>query len=345
MLRGVRGGLLAVVGAVCVACVVGCGGEDVSTIDARLDAGEALPMDGGVVERDAGPGPGRDAGVPGDAGPGTDGACTPMPPPPPPAWVPVDTGGPAGESLSACIARVGARTDNRLPADQGYDLTTFGGPGDVQPVSCAGAATADGTWFYAANAQRFTCGQRVRITDEARTHCVIAQVADIGPNACVEEAGGRAIWDMSPLAAQELYGVSSVGWSEHRAVRGAPVDASNPLGVCDHLADPAAFLRGWVGAPCTSAADCTFAGAVCRTPAEGYPGGHCTQTCTTTCPDRAGPNAYTACANVPGDTTECIARCDFTLFASGCRDGYGCVANAHPTTGTMRWVCLPIACG
>lgn len=317
---------------------LGCG-DDGGTIrvDGRYDGGPRAEEDAGDTP-DAGD---TDAGFGSDAGPGVDAGCDP---PSPAAWVPVDTGGPAGESVTACVARVGSRTDDRLPDDQRYDLTTFGGPGDEQPVSCAGAAMADGTWFYAANAQRFTCGQKVRVVNEARTRCAIVEVADIGPNACVEEAGGRPIWDVSPLAAQELYMVSSVGWSEHRVVFGAPVDSTNTLGACDHLADSAAFLRGWIGGACASDADCGFAGGTCLRQSAGWPGGHCTSTCTTSCDDRPGPNAYTACANLDDGTTRCLARCDYTLFATGCRDGYGCYDSAHPTTGRNRRVCLPVTC-
>jgi len=316
-----------------VLLVAGCG-DDLTTIDGRRDAtaGDVgVPRDGGVPDAS------RDAGSP-----DPDGGCVgPMPPPP---FMPVDTGGPAGESVDACIARVGSMTDDRLPADQGYDLTTFGGPGDEQPVSCIGAPVADGTWFYAANAQRFACGQRVRLVDAARTRCVIAEVADVGPHACVEAAGGRAIWDVSPLASEELFGVTSVGWSDHLAVFGAPVGPDNALGACDHLADPGALLAGFIGGSCDGTADCAFTGGTCLTASVGWPGGHCSSDCTSACPDRAGPYAYTACHAFEDGTTRCLARCDYTLFATGCRAGYGCVDSRNPATGALRRVCLPASC-
>jgi len=273
---------------------------------------------------------------------GSDAGCLEVTPPP--AWVPVDTGGPAGESVLACVARVGSRTDDRLPADQGYDLTTFGGPGDEQPVFCAGAPMADGTWFYAANSQRFACGQRIRVVDAARSRCVIVEVADLGPNACVEEAGGHAIWDVSPLASQELFGAASVGWSEHRAVFGAPVAPGNPLGPCDHLTAPGALLAGFIGGACGGTADCPFTGGTCLAASAGWPGGHCSVACTGSCPDQAGPNAYTACHRFGDGSTRCVARCDYTLFATGCRDGYGCFDSPSPTTGALRRACLPVTC-
>ena len=314
-------------------------------IDGRFDAAvDAQRSDGGteddahVVPTDA---PMRDGAVEPDAG------CTVATPPAPAPWVPADSSGPAGETVSACLARSGSSTDSRIPADQGYDLTTFGGGADTQATSCGGM-DADGTWYYAANAQRYPCGQRIRLVNPERTTCVIVEVADLGPNLCVEAAGERAIWDVSPLAAMELLGGTSFGYSDHEAIFGAPVGPDNPLGPCAHF-DEATFLQDFVGGPCTTAADCPFAGSMCLTAADGFPGGYCTQACGTgSCPDRAGPYAYTGCADLEGDGGAlCSARCDYTLFPdTGCRDGYGCYSRPHPTNPALpdRRVCLPLPC-
>lgn len=308
--------------------VVGCGMGPV-VIDARRDAG-----------RDA-QAPDLDAGPLGDAGDGGMNDPDAGPCPTLPAWVPADTAGPVGESVTDCLARLGAASDDRRPADQAYDLTTFGGPGDEQPVACAGALGADATWYYAANANRFPCGQRIRLVDAARSTCVIVEVADVGPNICVEEAGGRPIWDVSPLASDVLYGVSSAAWSEHIEVFGAPVDPGNPLGPCD-LGPASDYQRGFIGGACSSATDCPYTDAVCLTD---FPGGACSLPCVTSCPDQAGANAYTACVDL-GTVRRCLARCDFTLFATGCRDGYACERRPHPTgAGADRFVCVPPTCG
>lgn len=314
-------------------------GEGVTFIDARRDVG--VPGDSGGVDASVTDAAVADAGMLDAAAP--DAACEREAPPTPGPWAPVDTGGPGGESLSQCLSRVGALTDDRVPDGQGYELTTFGGPGDEQPVSCTGAADADGTWYYAANAQRFACGARIRLADEERSRCVIVEVADLGPNACVEEAGGQPIWDVSPLAAQQLVGSMSVGWSEHVPVFGAPVDRDNPLGPCDHLEAATQPLAGFIGGACRGPADCTFAGARCLSEVEGYPGGMCTLDCSATCPDRDGPHAFTACADVDG-VGRCLARCDYSLFETGCRPGYGCEQRPSPSTGALRSVCLPLAC-
>lgn len=324
-----------------VVLVAGCD-VAITRIDSRYDAGPRPGVDAPGV--DAG-GSGSDGGR-SDGGGGSDGGgCTLETPTPPAAWVPVDTGGPAGETVAACLSRVGSRTDDRLPEDQAYELTTFGGPGDEQPVACGGP-DADGTWYYAANRQRFACGQRIRIVTPDRAHCVIVEVADLGPNACVEEAGGAPIWDVSPLAADELVGRTSVGYSEHEELLAAPVGSANTLGPCPAPSTLSGLLAGFVGGPCASDADCTYTGGRCLTAAEGFPGGYCTLDCATgSCPDRAGAFAYTGCAAIDG-APSCAARCDYTLFADGCRPGYGCETVPHPVTPTLpaRRVCLPLEC-
>jgi hypothetical protein len=271
-------------------------------------------------------------------------AAAEVPPPrceAPSPWVPVDTAGPSGEKVLACLRRLGRGiTDKRVPADQRYELTTFGNPGDEQPVDCETELRADGTWYYAANKQRFPCRTRIRLVNAARTRCVVVQVADTGPHACVEEADGQPTWDVSPLAAKHLFGVTQAGWSENRAVYGAPVAAGTPLGPCDDLADPAALQRGAVGGACSGDAGCRFAGATCLDERAGWPGGHCSADCSESCPDVRGPHASSVCARDAGGAARCLARCDFTLHESGCRAGYTCCDTTEVSGATAR-VCLP----
>jgi hypothetical protein len=330
-----------VIGLVLTACV-----DPSVHIDGRYDVGSSGVDAGASV---------HDAAFSGDAGANdayismSDGGCTRATPPSPAGWTVPNTGGPAGETVTQCLARGPTpNVDSRVPADQRYDVTTFGGGTDTQATSCG--MTADATWFYAAGAQRFPCGQHIRLVDPARAHCAIVQVSDTGPNVCVEVGAGAPIWDLSPLATQHLFGGSSYGWSDRVGVIGAPVGSANALGDCDAtITDPSTYLAHFVGGPCTSDADCTFTGGVCRTAAQGFPGGHCTVPCGTGgCPDQAGANAFTGCADLTGSgDVACAARCDYTLFpTTGCRDGYGCYDRANPTnpTGAHRNVCLPLPC-
>jgi hypothetical protein len=302
----------------------GCGDESVSFDGGMPDAGSAGDA---AIEASA-----ADAGSDPDAG------CTIAPVP----WMPASTGGAAEEGILACMSRVRAAAesphDARVPHDEVYALTTFGGGVETQDTACGGRA--DGSWFYAANAHRFSCGSRIRLVDRLRTRCVVVEVNDVGPHVCVEERTALPTWDVSPMAAAHLYGLSELGWIDHELAIGAQVKEDHPLGPCDEQL-AADVNAGWIGGACASATDCTFEGASCNTE---WPGGHCTQGCTTACPDREGASSYTVCADLGAGPT-CLARCDFTLFsATGCRDGYACAIDTPTANGALRDVCLPAAC-
>jgi len=127
-------------------------------------------------------------------------------------------------SLSGCHGKA----STTIPADGRYVITTFGGPGDHQSMSCGGFA--DGTTWYAASRQRYGCGAKLMI--QANGKCVVASALDYGPDVCVERAAGMPIMDVSPLVSKELFGVSGAGWSDHIVVTVEQVDKSTPLGIC-----------------------------------------------------------------------------------------------------------------
>ena len=62
-------------------------------------------------------------------------------------------------SLDHGLTGCHGQASSSIPADGRYVMTTFGGGGDTQRMSCGG--TADGTWFYAASRQRYGCGAHV----------------------------------------------------------------------------------------------------------------------------------------------------------------------------------------
>ncbi|MFH2010148.1 MAG: extensin family protein [bacterium] len=105
---------------------------------------------------------------------------------------------------------------------------------------------------------------------------------------------------------------------------------------------------GFIGSPCDTVADCTYADAVCLT--DGFPNGTCSQACDLYCPDEDGhPTTFcVAAGELPpagaalGDGA-CLSRCDFGFFPdTGCRPDYGCVAAARANEpGTVTYSCLP----
>jgi hypothetical protein len=108
---------------------------------------------------------------------------------------------------------------------------------------------------------------------------------------------------------------------------------------------PAVLNPGWIGGPCTSVADCPFAGAECKSMASGFPGGMCTQSCDRFCPDQtANLNSVTFCIEDDLATPDglCVSRCDHTLSPTGCRQGYVCLPEKRMNqSSVVRDVCVP----
>lgn len=115
-----------------------------------------------------------------------------------------------------------------IPADNMYYVTTFGGGSDNQRMACSGYA--DARWMYIADSWRFGCGSRVKMTNPRTGRWCVVQVADVGPNICVERAAGRPIIDASPAITRELFGIGSAGWSDRVSVRAERVPSSTAMG-------------------------------------------------------------------------------------------------------------------
>ena len=152
-----------------------------------------------------------------------------------------------GRGLTGCRGQAASS----IPASGQYILTTFGGPGDHQPMSCGGYA--NGTGWYAASRQRYGCGSKLRV--EANGKCVVVVTDDYGPDVCVENAAGKPILDVSPKVSRELFGMSGAGWSDRVVVTATEVDASTPVGLC--AATPPA--GGGTGGGSTPALTCPSA--------------------------------------------------------------------------------------
>ena len=142
-----------------------------------------------------------------------------------------DTNATSGASVTytSHLSGCHGKASTTIPSDGHYDLTSFGGPGDEQAMSCGGRA--DGKSWYAASRQRYGCGAKLQVT-ASNGNCVVVKAQDYGPDVCVENAAHSPILDMSPRASKALYGISSAGWSDHITVTVVEVDSSTPVGTC-----------------------------------------------------------------------------------------------------------------
>jgi len=107
---------------------------------------------------------------------------------------------------------------------------------------------------------------------------------------------------------------------------------------------PAPFNPGFIGSACTADADCPYEGGFCLGVDQGFPDGHCSQRCTSTCPDHAGDGyAETMCMTDPSGAPGgiCVARCAMHLGASGCRAGYVCASTPRLGRADERMACVP----
>jgi hypothetical protein len=138
----------------------------------------------------------------------------------------------ATSGASVAIARglqgCHGNASTEVPSDGRFALTTFGGSGDHQAMSCGGYA--NGTGWYAASRQRYGCGTKLRV--EANGKCVVVQAQDYGPDVCVEHAAGLPILDASPRVSKELFGENGAGYIDHLVVTVTEVASDVPVGVC-----------------------------------------------------------------------------------------------------------------
>lgn len=219
----------------------------------------------------------------------------------------------AGASVSANLNNelTGCRgqASTSIPASGRYVITTFGGPGDHQSMSCGGYA--DGTGWYAASRQRYGCGSKLKM--EANGKCVIAEALDYGPDACVERAAGSPIMDVSPRVAKALFGTSGFGWSYYVSITVTEVAESTPVGTCAAGGEPPAPPPGT--AACSS-----------ETLGRDVPSGTCVQS--------ASDAAWYACNN---------GNWEARSSSAGCAASYGYCDSATLGTEVAPRTCVQAA--
>ena len=95
----------------------------------------------------------------------------------------------------------------------------------------------------------------------------------------------------------------------------------------------------WIGEPCQQNSDCHYNGGFCLKSGEGFPGGHCSKSCTNTCPDKSG-KPVTFCVSNDAGKGICVSQCEKTA----CRSGYQCLLRSRISDATkLKKVCLPPA--
>jgi hypothetical protein len=165
----------------------------------------------------------------------------------------------ASKASTEGLAGCDGLASSTIPASHQYVLTSFGNtPSDNGEMSC-GEYTDDGDWYYAASRQRYGCGSHVSV--QANGKCVVVATDDYGPDVCVENAAGMAILDASPLVAEQLFGVSSAGWSDGLTVLVTEVAASTPLGPCAVATPPPTPPAADAGSPAPTPTPSEDAGA------------------------------------------------------------------------------------
>lgn len=100
---------------------------------------------------------------------------------------------------------------------------------------------------------------------------------------------------------------------------------------------PPPTLQSWIGEPCQTDGDCDYANGYCLKEANGYKGGHCTLSCTRTCPDKNG-KPTTFCIDDGTGKGICVSQCP----AGNCRAGYQCNTRSRINEpGKQNDVCTP----
>jgi hypothetical protein len=256
-----------------------------------------------------------------------------------------------------------------IPSDGNYYLTSFGGPGDGQHMAC-GQDCNNGSWYYAADRQRYGCGAHIQIEGNGR--CVVAETDDYGPATWVETDAGGPIIDASPLVAQALFGVGGSGWSDHRQVHVTVVAPNTPLGPCGESCDQACghygcacvagqCNGGWCpGTGCTAQeeTDCAHFGTSCvdhQCNGGWAPGSGCTPLETSNCSKFGTSCVDHQCAGgwAPGSGCTPLEESNCGKFGCGCVDhkcnggacqGTGCTALETSNCGKFGCGCTDGKC-
>lgn len=197
--------------------------------------------------------------------------------------------------------RRGDSDDNCVPYCQGHDR-------DGYARYCNGLSGAEcerRIGWYTADADRFGCFSRIRVTNPDTGKSAVLMVLDRGPACTIERKVDHWVLDMSNPASNYLFG-GPTSVLERATVVVEPVSDDTPLGPSD--ATP------YIGDGCRSSGDCAFdvdgQPAHCLTYGQDGDGplGFCTVECEGYCSDRTG-KATTFCASLDGGNSgHCVSQ-------------------------------------
>ena len=171
---------------------------------------------------------------------------------------------PAAGAVEADLTVCRGPFGHTKPADSAYYISAFGCwvdaaggkhgdsgdnciPGCLSEAKAAGLCSGSGkqceesvTW-YVADAARFGCLGRVRVTNPANGKSVIAVALDYGPGCRVENSVSKPVLDASGRINRYLFGADQ-GSSDRTRVQVEEVSKSTPLGpeMGGHVPDPGA---------------------------------------------------------------------------------------------------------
>jgi hypothetical protein len=148
--------------------------------------------------------------------------------------------------------RRGGRTSSEIPENGRYAASSFGcrfradgtlhrDPDDNCELACGHRGLCDPGWdgptcqanlkWFAADADRYGCGARIRVTNPENQRSVVLASLDRGPSCKnVEQKYGISVLDMSRDAMTYLFEGETYGGSDRKPVQVERVAGDTPLG-------------------------------------------------------------------------------------------------------------------
>ena len=123
-----------------------------------------------------------------------------------------------------------AKPDGTIVQDPSDNCEFACGSKGLCPSTQTGPECEAGLKWFAADADRYGCGSRIRLTNCANGKAVVVATLDRGPNCNNEMSYGVSVIDMSHDAMIYLFDGQTYGGSDKKRIEVEKVDPSTPLG-------------------------------------------------------------------------------------------------------------------